>query len=161
MTIEGSIFTEKAGAGAAILAACKAKTQPESSPLGSYRGFAMSLAYEGREFVVVLQGALSHKVTLGTDIHGNLTRIDNALNGFSTALEATRAQLANTHQQVENAQKEVDTPFKFEDELKQKAARLDELNAQLNMDEKGGEILDSGPEPNEPGSPDRNIDKER
>ena len=144
MEIEGKVYTEKKDAGAAILAACKAKTSPEDTPLGSYRGFDMELAFDTfhKEFYLVLRRERSYKVTLGDDSLGNLLRIDNALEGIENCLNSARMELETVYNELNTAKEEVQKPFPREQELQEKSARLQELNSLLNMDEKDDTILD-------------------
>ena len=161
MEVEGTIYTDKKSAGSAILAACHAMTSPDPVPLGQYRGFAMELSFESfsKEYLITLKGALTHTTGLGTDIFGNILRLDNLLGGMEERLIACREQLENVNVQLENAKQEVEKPFPQEDELKTKSARLDELNILLNMDKRESEIMDG--EPGEE-APDRDgADRER
>jgi hypothetical protein len=148
MKIGGNIFGEKADAGKAIIEACKAMTSPDPVPLGEYRGFQMVLSFDtfAKEYRVTLSGALSHTVSLGTDIHGNITRLDNAFEGFAAKLEACESNLADTKTQMETAQNEVNRPFPQEQAYQEKSKRLKEVNTLLNMDEKDHEILDGEPD---------------
>ena len=144
MVVEGITHTTKKAAGSAIIAACENMTNPDPIPLGEYRGFAMILHFDAisREFKITLQGELSYPVALGTDIFGNIQRLDNALESLSDRLGNCRSQLENVQQQLEAAKIEVEKPFPKEDELKEKTARLDELNILLNLDKKENEIVD-------------------
>ena len=144
MEVEGTVYTDKKAAGSAILAACKAMTSPDPVPLGQYRGFAMELSFESlsREFKVTLEGALYYTTPLGTDIFGNILRLDNLLGSMEERIKACQEQLENTKVQLENAKQEVEKPFPQEEELKTKSARLDELNILLNMDKRESEIVD-------------------
>ena len=144
MEVEGTVYTDKKAAGSAILAACKAMTSPEPVPLGQYRGFSMDLSFASltREFKVTLKGALYYTTNLGTDVFGNILRLDNLLESMEERINTCREQLENTRMQLENAKLEVDKPFPQEDELKRKSARLDELNILLNMDKRESEIVD-------------------
>ena len=161
MEVEGTVYTEKKAAGSAILAACQAMTSPGTVPLGQYRGFAMDLSFESmfQQFKVTVKGALCYTITLGTDVFGNILRLDNLLESMEERINTCREQLENTRMQLENAKLEVDKPFPQEDELKRKSARLDELNILLNMDKRESEIVDGdvGDEVTAPahGSPDR------
>ena len=161
MEVEGAVYTDKKAAGSAILAACKAMTSPTPVPLGQYRGFAMDLSFESmfQQFKVTVKGALCYTITLGTDVFGNILRLDNLLESMEERISTCREQLENTRMQLENAKLEVDKPFPQEDELKRKSARLDELNILLNMDKRESEIVDGdvGDEVTAParGSPDR------
>ncbi len=138
MEVKGDKLTDKDNAGAAIVEAFKDAKGMEPVPIGSYRGFAMSLTVEdfGREFVLTLKGKMSHRVKLGKDPRGNLVRIDNALNGMTERLNGVQAKLDNIHEQMKLAQSELGKPFPQEDELRVKSARLAELNAELNIEDK-------------------------
>ena len=138
MEVKGDLLTDKDNAGAAILEAFKDAKGMEPVPIGSYRGFAMSLTVEdfGRDFVLTLKGKMSHRVTLGKDARGNLTRIDNALNAMPDRLQNVRNTLDALTAQMETAKAELGKPFPQEDELRTKSARLAELNAELNIDDR-------------------------
>lgn len=138
MELLGKHYTEKADAGEMILAACKEVKSTEPVFLGTYRGFNMELSFDSfrHEFDVVLKGAMSHRVSLGTDARGNITRLDNALAAVPDRLEKAREQLTNLQNQQEATRAELGKPFPQEAELAQKSARLAELNAELNMDDK-------------------------
>ena len=138
MEVKSDKLTDKDNAGAAILEAFKDAKGLEPVPIGSYRGFTMSLTVEdfGRDFILTLKGQMSHRVTLGKDAKGNLTRIDNALNGMTERRQAAADKLANLYAQMESAKSELGKPFAQEEELKQKSERLAELNAELNIDDK-------------------------
>ena len=163
MEVEGTVYTDKKAAGNAILAACKAMTSPDPVPLGQYRGFAMELSFESftREYRITLKGALTHTTGLGTDIFGNILRLDNLLGGMEERLIACREQLENVNVQLANAKQEVEKPFPQEDELKKKSARLDELNILLNMDKRESEIVDGEPGEDAPAPSRDNSDRER
>ena len=147
MTVKGAFYSEKADAGNAILEACKAMTNPDPIPLGEYRGFTMELYFEAREYKVRLKGELGYPVTLGTDTFGNITRLDNALEGLPKRLEMNEMELDNLKKQFETAKVDVERPFPQEGELKAKTDRLNELNALLNVDKRENEIV--GGEPDE------------
>ena len=147
MTVKGAFYSEKADAGNAILEACKAMTNPEPIPLGEYRGFTMELYFEAREYKVRLKGELGYPVTLGTDTFGNITRLDNALEGLPKRLEMNEMELDNIKKQFETAKVDVERLFPQEEELKAKTDRLNELNALLNVDKRENEIV--GGEPDE------------
>ena len=153
MTVKGAFYSEKADAGNAILEACKAMTNPDPIPLGEYRGFTMELYFEAREYKVRLKGELGYPVTLGTDTFGNITRLDNALEGLPKRLEMNEMELDNLKKQFETAKVDVERPFPQEEELKAKTDRLNELNALLNVDKRENEIVggepDEGEEPPE------------
>ena len=137
MEIGGVHFTEKDLAGEAILAACQQHKGDVSQPLGSYRGFAMELSFDSfsKEFQLTLKGALSHRVTLGTDAKGNLLRIDNVLGNIPQRLGEAQDRLSTLMTQQEAAKAELEKPFPQEAELAEKSARLAELDALLSMDE--------------------------
>ena len=138
MEVKGDLLTDKDNAGAAILEAFKDAKGMEPVPIGSYRGFSMSLTVEdfGRDFVLTLKGKMKHRVTLGKDARGNLTRIDNALNAMPDRLQNVRNTLDALTAQMETAKAELGKPFPQEDELRTKSARLAELNAELNIDDR-------------------------
>ena len=138
MEVNGTQFTEKAEAGEAILAVCKANQSLEPVPLGSYRGFKMELSYDSfqKEYQVLLKGEMTHRVPIGTSAAGNIQRLDNALAGIPARLEKAEQQLDNLRSQQEAAQAELGKPFPQEAELAEKSARLAELDALLNMDDR-------------------------
>ncbi|SHJ26275.1 DEAD/DEAH box helicase family protein [Lutispora thermophila] len=148
MMVKGIDYTEKAKAGAAILEACKQMTSPEPQEFGSYMGFSMLFSFDSfnKQYQITLRGALSHTVTLGTDIHGNITRLNNALAEIPKKLEYCREQLKTLRQQMETAKEQIDIPFEKEQELQTKSARLAELNILLNMDKHENEVFDSEPD---------------
>ena len=152
MEIKGTVYTDKKEAGTAILDACKSMTNPDPIIIGKYRGFEMELFFESfsKEYRLSLKGAITHTASLGTDVFGNLVRIDNTLSGLDSFLKEAEAQLENVKVQLENAKIEVEKPFPQEEELNQKLARLNELNIKLNMDKRENEIADGdGEEPDE------------
>ena len=138
MTVRGDVLTDKENAGAALVDAFKEVKGLDSIPVGSYRGFQMSLTLEdfGRDYVLTLKGQMTHRVTLGKDPRGNLTRIDNALNGMADRLATVQSRLESLYSQMETAKAELGKPFPQEDELRVKSARLAELNIALNIDDK-------------------------
>lgn len=144
MYMPGGVVRDKKDAGDAILGLCKSMTTPDPISIGRYRGFDMELSFDtfSREYKITLIHQLRHTVTLGTDIFGNIQRLDNALGAFEERMAACVAQLENTHVQLENAKVEVQKPFPQEEELKTKTERLNELNALLNLDKKENEIVD-------------------
>ena len=108
----------------------------------------MSITYDGptTQYLMTLKGSLSHTFSLGADVFGNITRMDNAIDGLPTRLEAVRDELENTKVQLERARTDMNEPFPKEAELAEKTARLKTLNILLNMDQKDKEILDDVPE---------------
>jgi len=139
MEVRGDTLTDKENAGAALLDACKEVTNSEPVAIGSYRGFAMAVEFNffSKEYTLLLKGQMTHRAPLGTDPRGNLTRIDNALAQMPQRLKAVKDQLANLYQQQAAAKAEVGKPFAQEQELRDKSARLAELDVLLNMDGRG------------------------
>ena len=148
MTIGGIKYDEKELAGKALLEACKAKTSPEPAAIGEYRGFTLILSFEKytKAFQLSLKNVLSHSIILGSDVYGNISRIDNALSALPEKMEQSRRSLEDLQRQVEEGKLEVEKPFAQEQELTEKAARLAELDALLNMEKGRSEILDGEPE---------------
>ena len=137
MEVKGDLLTDKDNAGAAILEAFKDAKGLEPVPIGSYRGFSMSLTVEnfGKDFILTLKGRMSHRVELGKDARGNLVRIDNALAQMPERYKTVQGRLENVQAQLATAKAELGKPFPQEAELKEKSARLAELNAELNIDD--------------------------
>ena len=138
MEVKGDLLTDKDNAGAAILEAFKDAKGLEPVPIGSYRGFSMSLTVEnfGKDFILTLKGKMSHRVELGKDARGNLVRIDNALAQMPERYKTVQGRLENVQAQLATAKAELGKPFPQETELKEKSARLAELNAELNIDDR-------------------------
>ena len=138
MEVKGDFLTDKDNAGAAILEAFKDAKGLEPVPIGSYRGFSMSLTVEnfGKDFILTLKGRMSHRVELGKDARGNLVRIDNALAQMPERYKTVQGRLENVQAQLATAKAELGKPFPQEAELQEKAARLAELNAELNIDDR-------------------------
>jgi len=136
MEVRGDTLTDKENAGAALLDACKEVKGSDPVSVGSYRGFAMSVSFDAfrQEYMLLLKGEMTHRTALGTDPRGNLTRIDNALAQMPQRLEAVKNQLDNLYQQQAAAKAEVGKPFAQEQELRDKSARLAELDVLLNID---------------------------
>ena len=141
LTLAGVTHADKKEAGAALLTMCQTMLSPEATQIGSYRGLILELSFDtfAREYRLTMIGQLRHTVTLGTDVFGNLQRMDNALEGLPIKEQACREQLANLQTQLETAKAEVQKPFPREAELNTKTARLEELNTLLNMDNKAPE----------------------
>ena len=144
MVINGNEYTEKKEAGTQLLLFCKAMTSPQQVEVGSYRGFTTYMEYDSmnREFVMTLKNEMQHKITLGSDVFGNIQRIDNVLESIPEKITKAQEQLENVRVQFENAKQEVNKPFPQEQELIEKTARLNELNILLNLDKKENEIVD-------------------
>lgn len=148
LTLAGATHADKKEAGAALLTMCQTMLSPEATQIGSYRGLTLELAFDtfAREYRLTMIGQLRHTVTLGTDVFGNLQRMDNALEGLPIKEQACREQLSNLQTQLETAKAEVQKPFPREEELTTKTARLEELNSLLNLDHKEPEIVDTEPD---------------
>ena len=144
MEIKGVIYTDKKAAGNAILACCQAMTSPDAVPLGQYRGFAMSLSFDSfaKAYVITMKNELTHTTHLGTDVFGNIQRLDNLLDFMGERLQDAENLLSNTKAQLESAKAEVAKSFPQEEELRTKTARLEELNVLLDMDKPENEIVD-------------------
>ena len=138
MTIKGVTYDEKKTAGERLVLACSELPNAEEKVIGSYRGFELSLRFDTfrSEYQAILKGQRRYPVALGTDPLGNIIRLDNSLNNFPERINSAENELATLHQQQAAAQVEVEKPFPQEEELAQKSARLAELNAQLDVDEK-------------------------
>ena len=145
MTIDGFGYFEKEKAGNALIERCKKMTSEEPVNIGDYRGFSMELSFDNFQklFYVTLVGSLSHKVELGTDVFGNIQRIDNALDGFEKRLEFEKEKLANTNTQYETAKVEAKRAFPQEAELQEKTKRLAAVEALLKMDKKDDNVIDT------------------
>ena len=138
MTIKGVTYDEKKTAGERLVLACSELPNAEEKVIGSYRGFELSLRFDTfrSEYQAILKGQRRYTVPLGTDPLGNIIRLDNSLNNFPERINSAENELATLHQQQAAAQIEVEKPFPQEEELAEKSARLAELNAQLDVDEK-------------------------
>ena len=143
MTLAGKVYAEKKAAGAELLALCQNMLTPEPTQVGLYRGLTMELSFDSfsQEYRLTMIGQLRHVVTLGTDVFGNIQRMDNLLESLPLKEQAYREKLSDLHNQLETARVEVLKPFPREEELQAKLARLEELNALLNMDKREPEIV--------------------
>ena len=148
MTLKGVTYTEKADAGEMLLAICKDYPMSAPTEIGSYRDFQMEIYYDtvNAHYCMNLCGKAKHKVDLGADALGNLTRIENELSKLPARLEAAKTKKAETIAQPEIAKEEIKKPFAFEDELKEKTERLNALNIELNLNEKDTSVMDTEPE---------------
>ena len=146
MKIKDENFTERKEAGEKIIEICKSMTNPEPIEIGEYKGFKIVLSFDtmDRKFYANMKNNLSYKVELGSDPSGNITRIDNVLNGIESRLSNVENNLEDTKKNFENAKIEINKPFPKEEELKAKSKRLDELNIKLNLNQKDKEIIDDG-----------------
>ena len=163
MTLQGITYTEKADAGQMLLALCKEYPQSKPAEIGSYRGFKLEVYYDSvnSSYCLNLCGKSRHKVELGTDALGNLTRIENELSKLPAKLEAAKTRKEETVAQLENAKVEVNKPFAFEEELKKKSDRLNALNIELNLNEKDPSAIDTEPEQGDEPPERKNKDLER
>ncbi len=145
MTIDGFGYFEKEKAGNALIERCKKMTSEEPVNIGDYRGFSMELSFDSfqKQFYVSLKNELSHKVELGTDVFGNIQRIDNAIDGLEKRLEISKEELANTNTQFETAKAEAKRPFPQEAELQEKTKRLAAVEVLLKMDKKDDNVIDT------------------
>ena len=145
MTIDGFGYFEKEKAGNALIERCKKMTSEEPVLIGDYLGFSMELSFDSfqKNFYVSLVGARSYKVELGTDVYGNIQRIDNALEGLEKRLETAKSELENTNTQYETAKVEAQRPFPQEQELQEKTKRLAAVEVLLKMDKKDDNVIDT------------------
>ena len=143
MTLAGKVYTEKKAAGAELLVMCQNMLTPEATQVGSYRGLTLELSFDSfsQEYRLTMIGQLRHVVTLGTDVFGNIQRMDNLLEALPLKEQACREKLSDLHNQLKTAKVEVLKPFPREEELQTKLARLEELNALLNMDKREPEVV--------------------
>ena len=144
MILQGVTYDIKKEAGTELIAICKAMKNPRPFIVGSYRGFQLELSYDtmNHDFKLTLINQLRHTVSLGTDIYGNIQRLDNVISSFSEKQKTCEQRLEDEKEQLESARAELDNPFAHEDELASKSARLAELNALLDLGKKDNEIVD-------------------
>ena len=163
MTVSGFRYgpEEKKQAGMAILAACAAKKSGAESPLGSYMGFDLFLSYDtlAKHFEMRIQGALSYRIELGEDVYGNITRMDNALAGIPDRKAQYEKTLVELHTQEKNLKEELAKPFAQEEELKEKTARLTELDAMLNLDKHESAAIGEDSNDRDRDAPERSEDE--
>ncbi|MGN0442187.1 MAG: SNF2-related protein, partial [Acutalibacteraceae bacterium] len=145
MIINGVKFTDKKAAGAELIACCKKMQSPDPVPIGEYRGFAMNLYFDSfeRQYAVNLKGERGYSVTLGTDVFGNISRINNAIDGIERQLERAKLEYESLQNQLQTAKEQVVKPFPQEEELQAKTARLNELNALITLDNKKGNVKEA------------------
>ena len=144
MVLEDKTYTDKKAAGSALLEICHNMKSPDPVPLGQYRGFRMELEFDrfNKVFSISMYGARRYSVGLGTDIFGNIQRLDNALSSLETWVQQAEHVVEETKKQLEAAKIEAQRPFPQEDELNEKQARLNQLNIELNMDQHDNVVLD-------------------
>ena len=162
MILKGKQYTKKEDAGKMILEICKTKESSELEEIGEYRGMKLELQINvaRQEFELFVKGNFEYKISLGNDIYGNITRIDNALSNVGKDLEDSKKKLENTKKQLENAKIDVKVPFDKEDELKEKSIRLDRVNALLNLNEKESIIMEDDVTTENEENKEHNYDKE-
>lgn len=162
MTLKGKQYNKKEMAGKAILEICKTKENSELEEIGEYRGMKLELQINvaRQEFELFLKGRSEYKISLGNDIYGNITRIDNALSNIGKELEENKDELENTKKQFENAKIDVKIPFDKENELKEKSTRLDRVNALLKLDEKESIIMEDDEKSEDDNLKSQDYDKE-
>ena len=148
MTIDGMGYFEKEKAGAALIERCKAMTSPDPTPIGEYRGFMMELSLDSwyKTIKLTLRNHTRYSIEVGTDVFGNIQRIDNAIEGIGKVLEKSRVSLQETKKQFETAKAESVKEFPQEAELNEKLERLAKLDALLNMDKSKSEAIDTVPD---------------
>lgn len=162
MTLKGKQYNKKEMAGKTILEICKTKENSELEEIGEYRGMKLELQINvaRQEFELFLKGKSEYKISLGNDIYGNITRIDNALSNIGKELEENKNELENTKKQFENAKIDVKIPFDKENELKEKSTRLDRVNALLKLDEKENIIMEDDERSEDDNLKSQDYDKE-
>src|SRR5574344_1122094 len=148
MKINDIVYDDKKVAGEKIIEVCKSMSNPAPISIGEYRGFKMELYFDtiSKEYILNMKNNITYQVRLGNDVYGNITRIDNVLDGLEDKLKNCESMLEETNKQFENAKIESKRPFPQEEELKTKSKRLDELNILLNMNQKDNEIVDGEPD---------------
>jgi uncharacterized membrane protein len=163
MTLNGVTYTEKTDAGEMLLAVCKENPLSQVAEIGSYRGFRMEIFYDtvNLHYCLNLCGTRKYRVELGVDALGNLTRIENELARLPAKLEAAKTGRAETMAQFETAKVEVEKPFEFEEELKEKTERLNTLNIELNLNEKDKSVMDAEPEQGDEPIERKSTDRDR
>ena len=142
MILKDKTFIKKEDAGKMLLEICKNKESKDPEDIGEYRGLKMQLEIVGQNFILELKNNSSYIVRLGSDVHGNITRIDNVIADMEKKLEENKLGLNNLEQQFENAKIDVKVPFDKESELEEKIKRLNKLNKELEINEKENEIID-------------------
>ena len=162
LILKDKTFIKKEDAGKMILEICKTKESSELEKIGEYRGMKLELQINvaRQEFELFIKGNFEYKISLGNDIYGNITRIDNALSNVGKDLEDSKKELENTKKQLENAKIDVKVPFDKEDELKEKSIRLDRVNALLNLNEKESIIMEDDVTTENEENKEHNYDKE-
>ena len=161
MKIGNRVFTDKKEAGKVLIDMCRSAKQPNMAvAIGEFQGFKMSVSFDtfNSKFSIALKGQLSHEVEIGADPLGNLQRLSNALEAMSGKMADVEQKLSNVEHQLETAKVEVTKPFPQEAELKEKLERLSELNALLNMDEKGDAVMVMGDDELENDEPGKRLE---
>ena len=142
MILNGKEYSKKEDAGEMLLEICKNKSKKDPEYIGYYRGLNLQLEIVGQDFILELKNSASYNVHLGSDVYGNITRIDNAISDMSKKLDSNKLKLENLKQQFENAKVDSQVPFDKENELQEKIKRLNQVNKELEINEKENEIID-------------------
>ena len=163
MIIKGVEYTDKEQAGNALLKVCSEKQSKENENIGEYRGFELDLGFDSlsREFTLCIKNKTSRNIHLGSDVYGNIRRIDNSLSDFDSYINDDKAEIEDIKKQLEVAKVEVEKPFLKEDELKEKMQELEKLNISLNINEKEKQVLDTSNEDEEVEKTNQNRDFDR
>lgn len=163
MKIKDIEYTDKEQAGKAILEVCKTKTSPDIEIIGEYRGFKLQLSFNSveKQFTMTMKNKYSYSIFLGSDVYGNITRINNALDNIKDKIPDEKLRVENIEKQLENAKIEVQKPFPQEELLKEKMKKLEELNILLKLDEKEKQVLDTSNDEQIKEVKEKNMDKER
>ena len=163
MTLKNAEYTDKEQAGKMLLEICGKKTNADKEEIGEYRGFKMLLSFNSveKEFIVTLKNQGSYDLSLGSDVYGNIKRLDNRLEAIKEKIQPEMEEIEDTKKQLEKAKIEVQKPFAQEEQLNQKLKELDELNIKLNLNEKEKQVLDTSDDTEEPSKDDKDKDRNR
>ena len=163
MILNGVEYTEKEKAGQTLLNICSKKTNADIEEIGEYKGFKLELSFNGleKEFVITMKNRMSYNIDLGSDVYGNIKRIDNKISNIPEFIKNIELELEDTKKQLETAKVEVQKPFIKEQELQDKLKELDEINISLNINEKDKQVLDTSKDEENKEEKDKNKDYER
>ena len=163
MILNGVEYTEKEKAGQTLLNICSKKTNADIEEIGEYKGFKLELSFNGleKEFVITMKNRMSYNIDLGSDVYGNIKRIDNKISNIPEFIKNIELELEDTKKQLETAKIEVQKPFIKEQELQDKLKELDEINISLNINEKDKQVLDTSKDEENKEEKDKNKDYER
>lgn len=158
MKIDNVEYTEKQVAGKKLLECIQGLKSMEIKEIGEYRGFKMEISFDSfsKNIKLKLKNKFSYSIDLGTDANGNITRINNCLENISKDIPLEREKLDNTYFQLENAKSEAEREFPQEKELQEKLHKLDEINAELKINDNDHEMLGDEQEEKQDKVPDRN-----